>query len=58
MQKMLTKVIKDESGATAAEYALLVAGLGSLSAAAAKSLGGSINTGFTAAGTCITTKVC
>lgn len=58
MQKMITKFLKEESGATAAEYALLVAVLGSLIAAAAKSLGGSINTGFTAAGTCITTKVC
>ena len=56
MQKMITKFLKEESGATAAEYALLVAVLGSLIAAAAKTLGGNINTGFTNAGTCITSK--
>ena len=56
MQKMITKFLKEESGATAAEYALLVAIIGSLIAVAAKTLGGNISTGLTTAGSCITTK--
>jgi pilus assembly protein Flp/PilA len=56
MQKMIMKFLKDESGATAAEYALLVAIVGAGIAAAATTLAGNISTGLTKAGTCITSK--
>ena len=56
MPEMITQFLKEESGATAAEYALLVAIIGSLIAVAAQTLGGNVGTGLTGAGTCITSK--
>jgi pilus assembly protein Flp/PilA len=56
MRTLFMKFLKDESGATAAEYALLIAIVGAGIAAAATTLGGNISTGLTTAGTCITSK--
>jgi pilus assembly protein Flp/PilA len=56
MKKLIVKFLKDESGATAAEYALLVAIVGAGVAAAATQLGKDISTGLSGAGTCITSK--
>jgi pilus assembly protein Flp/PilA len=52
----IAQFLRDESGATAAEYALIIAIVGGLVAVAAKTLGGNIATGMTGAGTCITSK--
>ena len=49
----LMKLMRDESGASAAEYALILAIVGSGIALAAFSLGGSITAGMTKASTCI-----
>jgi pilus assembly protein Flp/PilA len=50
---ILTKLLRDESGASAAEYALILAIVGSGIAIAAFTLGGSISTAMNKAGTCI-----
>lgn len=47
------KLLKDESGASAAEYALILAIVGTGIAAAAFALGGSISGAMTKAKTCI-----
>jgi len=50
--KTFVRMIKDESGASAAEYALILAIVGGAIAAAALTLGGAISTSMnTAAGT-------
>ena len=46
---------KDESGASAAEYALILAIVGAGIAGAAIALGGAVNTAVTGAATCINT---
>jgi len=46
---------QDESGASAAEYALILAIVGAGIAVASLALGGSISTAMNSAGTCITT---
>ena len=54
MSKVMS-YIRDENGASAAEYALILAIVGAGIAAAAIALGGSIATAINKAGTCITT---
>ncbi len=46
-------MLKDEAGASAAEYALILAIVGAGIAVAALALGGSISTAMNDAGTCI-----
>ncbi|MGA0604108.1 Flp family type IVb pilin [Caulobacter sp. KR2-114] len=48
--------LKEENGASAAEYALILAIVGAGIAAAALALGTSISTALNTAGTCITSK--
>ena len=47
------KMLKDESGASAAEYALILAIVGAGIAVAAYNLGGSISSAMSKAGNCI-----
>lgn len=49
------KMLKDESGASAAEYALILAIVGAGIAVAAYNLGSSISTAMSTAGSCINT---
>ena len=56
MTKFIQAFMRDEAGAAAAEYALILAIVGTGIAAAAIALGGSITTAMNAAGSCITTK--
>lgn len=53
MVKFVTSFLRDESGASAAEYALILAIIGTGIAAAAFALGGSIGNAMTSAQTCI-----
>ena len=55
MLKFVKTFVTDESGASAAEYALILAIIGSGIAVAAIALGGAISGAMTNAGTCITT---
>jgi len=55
MVKFVTSFLRDESGASAAEYALILAIIGSGIAVAAITLGTSISTAMNTAGTCIAT---
>ena len=55
MMKLLRRLRLDNSGATAAEYALIVAVIGGGIVVAAVALGGTISTAFTSAGTHIST---
>ena len=50
------KMLKDDSGASAAEYALILAIVGSAIALAAITLGGTIANAMNSASTCISTK--
>jgi pilus assembly protein Flp/PilA len=52
------RMLKDESGASAAEYALILAIVGTAIAAAAIALGGSIAGAMNNAATCINNKTC
>ncbi len=54
--KTFINLLKDDSGAAAAEYALILAIVGTGIAVAAIALGKSISTAMNSAGTCITTK--
>ena len=54
--KTLTKLIKDETGASAAEYALILAIVGSVIAVAAIALGNSISIALSNAGKCVEQK--
>ena len=45
--KTLINFLKDESGASAAEYGILVALIAAVSVAAVKTFGGRVNTTFT-----------
>ena len=51
-------MLKDNSGAAAAEYALILAIVGTAIALAAIGLGSSIAGAMNAASTCITSKTC
>ena len=53
--KTFINMLRDDSGASAAEYALILAIVGTGIAVAAIALGGSISTAMTKAGTCVTT---
>ena len=53
--KILFKLLRDESGAAAAEYALILAIVGSALAVAAYTLGNTISTAMNTAGSRITT---
>ena len=50
------RMIKDESGAAAAEYALILAIVGAAIAAAAVTLGNTVANSMNSASTCISTK--
>jgi pilus assembly protein Flp/PilA len=54
MTKFLKNFAADESGASAAEYALILAIVGTGIAVAAFTLGGTISTAMNKAGNCIT----
>ena len=56
MIKFFQDFLNDETGASAAEYALILAIVGSGIAVAALALGTSITTAMNKAGTCITTQ--
>ena len=56
MTNFISSFVRDETGAAAAEYALILAIVGTGIAAAAIALGGSITTAMNTAGTCMTTK--
>lgn len=58
IMNIFSKLLRDESGAAAAEYALILAVVGTGIALAAVALGGSIKGAFTGAATCITAKTC
>ncbi len=52
----LVKMLNDESGASAAEYALILAIVGSAIAVAAITLGSTIGNAMNSASTCISSK--
>jgi pilus assembly protein Flp/PilA len=54
--KTFINMLKDNSGASAAEYALILAIVGSAIALAAIYLGGTIANAMNSAGSCISTK--
>ena len=62
--KTFIRMLKDESGASAAEYALILAIVGATIAVAAVALGGTISNAMDRAGNCInagssaTTAIC
>ena len=56
MTKFIVDFMRDESGAAAAEYALILAIVGAGIAGAAVILGGAISGSMTKASTCITSK--
>ncbi len=55
MVKFVTSFLRDESGASAAEYALILAIVGTAIVGGAIALGTEIGTAMTDAGTCIKT---
>jgi pilus assembly protein Flp/PilA len=56
MFKLIKTFLADDSGASAAEYALILAIVGSAIAAAAIGLGGAISNSMNTASNCISTK--
>jgi pilus assembly protein Flp/PilA len=58
MTNMIKRLITDTSGASAAEYALILAIVGSAIALAAVNLGGTISNAMNDASTCISAKTC
>jgi pilus assembly protein Flp/PilA len=56
MTNMLTRIWRDESGASAAEYALILAIVGTGIAVAAIALGGTISDAMNTASECIATQ--
>ncbi|MFN3748008.1 MAG: Flp family type IVb pilin [Sphingorhabdus sp.] len=55
MRKFVTSFLRDDSGASAAEYALILAVVGSVIVVGALALSNAIGGAMTKAGTCITT---
>ncbi len=53
MSKFITRLVKDESGATAIEYGLIVALIAVVIISAVTALGTNLNTSLTAASTAI-----
>ncbi|HMS20825.1 Flp family type IVb pilin [uncultured Sphingorhabdus sp.] len=56
MRKFVTSFLRDDSGASAAEYALILAIIGAGIAVAAIALGGAISGALNDATTCISTN--
>lgn len=56
MMNFLRTFVRDDAGASAAEYALIVAVIGTGIAVAAVTMGSDISSAMTTAGTCITSK--
>ena len=56
MVKIIKSLLKDDSGASAAEYALILAIVGTAIAGASILLGGAIKTAISDAATCISTQ--
>ncbi len=56
MMKMIKSLKLNKSGASAAEYALIVAVLGGFVVGGATLFGGSLRTGMTSAGTALTSE--
>ena len=56
MIQFFRNFLNDEAGASAAEYALILAIVGTGIAAAAVALGGNISTAMNSAGSCISSK--
>ena len=56
MVKLINSILNDDSGASAAEYALILAIVGTAIAGASILLGGTISTAMNSASTCISTK--
>ena len=54
--KNFINMLRDDSGASAAEYALILAIVGAAIATAAIALGGTISNAMNDAGTCISSK--
>ena len=54
--KIFLELLNDDSGAAAAEYALILAIVGAAIAVAALALGKTISTAMNSAGTCISSK--
>ncbi len=54
--KIFLELLNDDSGAAAAEYALILAIVGAAIAVAALTLGKTISTAMNSAGSCISTK--
>jgi len=55
MSKFVTSFLKDESGASAAEYVLILALVGLAIVIGAGALGGALNTAMNDTATCVTT---
>ena len=53
MSKLMTRLVKDESGATAIEYGLIVALIAVVIVTAVTTLGGKLNGAFTTVGSSI-----
>ena len=51
MRQLLSKFLRDESGATAIEYCLIAAGISIVILAAVNSIGTTLNTSFTSVNT-------
>lgn len=58
MTKFFSAFLRDESGASAAEYALILAIVGTGIAVAATALGGAISGAMNKSATCISTGTC
>ena len=56
--KTLINMLRDQSGASAAEYALILAIVGSAIALAAIGLGSAVSTSMNDASACITNQTC
>ena len=55
---LVNRTERDERGASAVEYGLLVAGIAAVVVAAVFLLGGTVNTAFSNTNTCISNKTC
>jgi pilus assembly protein Flp/PilA len=55
MKNLVTRFVKDESGATAIEYGLIAALISVVIIGVLSTIGGSLNTKFTKISTCLTT---
>ena len=58
MKNLFVRFVREEEGQDLIEYALLAALIALAAGATMKTLGGSINTKFSAVNTCLTTGTC